>query len=363
MERMDPHTRTVGLLVDPGLPEEQTTSFIDELRQELANTVDSDTMWHVEINTDALPLTPQGDIPLMSRAEDLLKNHQWDVVLYLTDLPRFQEENPSLCEVSQTKRAALISLPAMGMLRLKSRTIKLLVTLIRAFEEGIQNFPLVEAIQPTVKFKGARQATHHEREDTGSIVLPGRLGRLRLLSGMIRSNRPGSMLSALGGVITAGVALGSFGVFYSSVWTLADALHPARLALTTLIVVAALTAWLIIRNGLWNKRRDVLYTWQSGLDNATTIIMVTTSVLTMYALLALGLFVLGLTVIDSGHFQSELMHPVSLADYARTAWMAASVGTLAGALGTNFDSDEKIRAATYSKRQHERRQRTDSYNN
>ena len=103
------------------------------------------------------------------------------------------------------------------------------------------------------------------------------------------------------------------------------------------------------------------FSWQSGLDNTATIVMVSTSVLMMYGLLAVGLLVLGLTVINAEHFQMELMHPISLADYARTAWMAASVGTLAGALGTNFDSDEKIRAATYSKRQHERRQRTDSY--
>lgn len=195
-----------------------------------------------------------------------------------------------------------------------------------------------------------------------SLFSPGRLGRLRLLSGMLRSNRPGSMVPALGGAITAGVAFGSFGIFYSSVWTLADTLHPARMALTSAIVIVLLATWLIIRNGLWNKRRNVVYAWQGGLDNATTVIMVGTSVLLVYILLALGLFGLGLTVIDSSHFESELEHQVSLVDYARTAWLAASLGTLAGALGTNFDSDEKIRAATYSKRQHERRQRTDSYN-
>lgn len=39
--------------------------------------------------------------------------------------------------------------------------------------------------------------------------------------------------------------------------------------------------------------------------------------------------------------------------------LAACLATLAGALGSNFDSDDEIRQATYSKREHERRQRRD----
>ncbi|HEY4557725.1 MAG TPA: hypothetical protein VIG82_06005 [Enteractinococcus sp.] len=37
------------------------------------------------------------------------------------------------------------------------------------------------------------------------------------------------------------------------------------------------------------------------------------------------------------------------------------MGTLAGALGANFDSDDAIRQATYSRRWHERRQMFGTY--
>ena len=85
------------------------------------------------------------------------------------------------------------------------------------------------------------------------------------------------------------------------------------------------------------------------------------SVALMYAILFAGLFLVGLTVIEAGYLQSQLGHPVNLTDYLHLSWLAASLGTLAGALGSNFDSDEAIREATYSRREHQRRQRADSY--
>jgi hypothetical protein len=66
-------------------------------------------------------------------------------------------------------------------------------------------------------------------------------------------------------------------------------------------------------------------------------------------------------VISAEYLQSQLGHPVNFFDYTKLSWLAASLGTVAGALGSNFDSDEAIREATYSRRQNERRKLTDSY--
>lgn len=71
----------------------------------------------------------------------------------------------------------------------------------------------------------------------------------------------------------------------------------------------------------------------------------------LYVLVLCG----AVAVISADYLQSQLQHPVNFTDYLELAWLAASLGTTAGALGSNFDSDEAIREATYSRRQHERR--------
>ncbi|GAA1134017.1 hypothetical protein [Citricoccus alkalitolerans] len=359
---MEMQTMVVGLMVDPGLSRQVARSAAGDLKQDLSDHGDDGHRWEVEVGEENLPLTAEGDIPLMDQAGELRSRYGWDFVLYLTDLPRYHDEDPLLCEVSATHRAALVSLTAMGAFRLKAKIRKLLIAVIHSAREGADDYPLVKTVQTILGFKGARRVSRQGRGDAAYIVLPGWLSRLNLLSGMVRSNKPGRMLPALSGAITAATASGAFGVYYSSIWALADAAHPARLVMIAVIVILALTGWLIFRNGLWNKRKEIVSPWQGGMDNVTTVIMVATSVALMYLVLTAVLFGLSLAVISPGYLHSELMHPVSLLDYAELSWLAASLGTLFGALGSNFDSNEKIRAATYSKRQHERMQKADAYN-
>lgn len=68
-------------------------------------------------------------------------------------------------------------------------------------------------------------------------------------------------------------------------------------------------------------------------------------------------------VVDADYLSSQLQQPAGLRNYIDLSWLAASLGTLAGALGSSFDDDEDIREATYSRRWHERRKMFDTYDN
>lgn len=352
-------TLTVGLLADPGLPAKLAGAVADRLSRELSDG--AEVRWNVEVSRETLPLEPDGVIPLLDHAPRLRSSHDWDYVVYLTDLPRSHGGEPMLCQVSASAAAALVSLPPMGIRRLGSRVRKLLATLVRSVLDGTEEYPSAAAARTAVGHGPVRRVSPDDGGDVSYIVLPGRLNRWRLLGGMVRSNRPGRLLPALASSMAAAAATGAFGIFYAAIWNMSDALSAPRLAMVSVVVISALSAWLIVHNGLWNRAGRAEEPWRARLDNAATIITVWLSVAMMYLVIWSVLFGVGLAVVEAGYLRSQLGHPVNLLDYGALSWLAASLGTMAGALGSNFDSDEAIREATYSRREHQRRQLADSY--
>ncbi|MBG6216265.1 hypothetical protein IWX75_000702 [Arthrobacter sp. CAN_A6] len=60
----------------------------------------------------------------------------------------------------------------------------------------------------------------------------------------------------------------------------------------------------------------------------------------------------------SGHLKRRLQSscltkPYDRNHYLNLSWLAASMGITAGALGSNFDGDQAVREATYSRREHQ----------
>jgi hypothetical protein len=365
MEEKDVRTLTVGVLADPGLPEKVARSVTDELPRELADqsTSDARVRWDVEVNPETLPLTAEGGIPLLDQAGRLRHEHGWDYVIYLTDLPRSHGGDPMLCEASADAGAALVSLPALGIDHYSHKARRLLAALVLSLRAGTEDHPTPTAMHQALGRTATRLVPPADdgNGDVSYIALPGRVNRLRLLAGMVHSNRPGRLLPALAGCVAAAAATGAFGVFFAAMWSLADALSPARLALISVVVTGALSGWLIFYNNLWNRPRKAEESWRARSDNVSTVVTVWLSVALMYVLLWSVLFLAGLAAIEAGYLQSQLGHPVNLLDYAHLSWLAASLGTVAGALGSNFDSDEAVREATYSRREHERRRLADSY--
>lgn len=353
---------TLGVMADPALPEKVARSAAKRLRKELGETGDGGPggRWCVEISGETLPLDDEGEIPLAGRAESIRSDHGWDYVVYLTDLPFSHEDGPMLCEVAPDARAALVSLPALCVDHFALKARKLVVALLGSIG-GVESHAAKEAIGRAIETGKVHWIDGPEGKGVSYIVLPGGRNRLRLLAGMVLSNRPGRLLKALASCVAAAMATGAFGIFYAAIWNMSDALSAGRLALISVLVISALTAWLVFHNQLWDRSARKSDYWRARLDNASTIITVAISVVMMYGLLWAGLFLIGLVVIDAGYLQEQLRHSVTLLDYASLSWLAASLGTLAGALGSNFDGDSVIREATYSRREHQRRQMSDSY--
>src|SRR4029453_11933626 len=96
---------------------------------------------------------------------------------------------------------------------------------------------------------------------------------------------------------------------------------------------------------------------RSRLYNASTLVTLAAGVLICYV----ALFVVNLAwayfILDPDVMGSYLQDRIGYGDLLVLAWFVASAATVGGALGSSLESDEAIRAAAYSKREEERRNR------
>jgi len=335
-------TVTVGLLADPGLPlkiaEEVAEGLPEALEQQVGGA------WRVPVRCRSLMLNEDGEIPVAELAEEERTRNGWDLLVCVTDLPRVAGGGPVIADVNRTHEVALASLPGVGAVRLRAHLRSMLVRLV------------AELMRRPVTGRGPVRRVPDDGEDF-SLALTGVRGRLRLLLGMVRYNRPWRMVPSLSRALAAAAATAAFGVFYSSIWSMADALSPLRLALVTVFAVGAMGAWLVIHNGLWEHPSRLPTHAEAAVYNSATIVTVTFGVACMYVLLFALTLVAALVVIDGGYLGRMLGHPADFGSYLKLSWLACSMGTVAGALGSSLESEQAVRRATYSKREQERRER------
>jgi hypothetical protein len=358
-------TLVVGLVADPGLPGDLAQEMSEELPAKLRQRVDADVSWDVRVLREALPLNEDGEILLSESASRLCARERWDYMVCLTELPRRVETRPLLYDVQVSEAAGLISLPALGLARLRGRVLSTIVQVVRRLHAGrpaaVDGGPRAKELRGTAPAR--RVPVTPERVADGDdsesyVALTGVRGRLRLLSGMVRTNRPWRLVPSLSRALAAAAAAAAFGIFYSSIWSMAAALSPLRLTTISVVAIGAMVVWLIAHNGLWDRPQSRRARERAVLYNAATVFTLFVGVACMYALLFGMTLLAGVVVIDAAYLQSILGHPVDVGEYIALTWLSTSMGTVAGALGSSVESEEAVRRATYGRRELERQART-----
>ena len=196
-------------------------------------------------------------------------------------------------------------------------------------------------------------------EDEYRVALPHVRGRWRLLLGMVLANRPWLLVPGLKSALVAALATGAVATINSTVWLLAGSLSWWRLTVATVASVALVVGWIVIDGGLWDRPDDdsPQARERSRLYNASTLVTLMAGVFICY----LALYVVNLAwaffVLDPDVMGGYLHASLGSGDLFVLAWFVASAATVGGGLGSGLESDEAIRAAAYSKREEDRRER------
>ncbi|GAA4427923.1 hypothetical protein GCM10023169_28460 [Georgenia halophila] len=346
----------IGLLAESELPLKVLDDLAPALEQKLTSEADDGIEWTTVVARESVPLDDDGRIPLDAYAAELRGRLGCDMLVYLSDLPRLVDHAAFVADLMPEHRAVLISGPSLG-LALRQRTRKTVLAAVKALVEGDDD-ALSDRPGATDRALGPVRRTI--RVDDGNVMLQvtGLRGYTRLLLGMVRTNRPWRLAPALSSATAAAAGTGAFGIFYSSIWSMAHASSPLRLALVGLLAIAVMSTWLIAYNGLWE--RDGLAPG-TVIHNASMLATVTAAVAMMYVLLYLLILVGALAVIDGEYMSQQLGEPASLVDYLALAWLSASMGMVAGALGSTWDGDQDVREAVFSRRTYQRRAQTSGW--
>lgn len=316
-------------MADPAAPTEIAEGLTD-LRS--ANGRDK---WHVTVVSEPFTTGSEDVDTAVSRLQDHARQQNWDLVIGLTELPLHdQDGHHLLVDSDPEQQAAVLSLPALGGLRMRTRARRAVRSLISGMADP-------------------------NTDDEHRVALPRVRGRWRLLLGMVLANRPWLLVPGLKSALVAALATGAVATINSTVWLLAASMSWWRLVIASVASVALVVAWLMIDGQLWDKPDDdsPQARERSRLYNTSTLLTLLVGVLICYAALYVVNLAWAFFVLDPGVMGGYVKVPISHSDLLVLAWFVASAATVGGGLGSGLESDDAIRAAAYSKREQDRRNR------
>jgi hypothetical protein len=120
----------VHLLADEGLPSTLAEWLADALPSTLRARIHDGVQWQVERSTSVLRLNDDREIPAVEIADAHRDGRCGELVVLLTDLPRRAGTQPIASDFSMAGKVALVSVPALGAIRLRHRARELVTHLV-----------------------------------------------------------------------------------------------------------------------------------------------------------------------------------------------------------------------------------------
>jgi uncharacterized membrane protein len=315
-----------------------------ELASELPDRLDGGD-WRVTLDDEELVAENLGE--LVDAARDGRSRTGAELAVCLTDVPLRTGKQPLVAALDADEGIAVVSVPAGGATLLRRRVKRTTEAVIAELVE-----------QETSGAGGAIRAERVELPDDLRLrrgyALRAGLGHARLLAGMVRANRPWRAFSSLSSAVVAALGTGAYAVITSSVWQLSGRLSPARLLAVMLISLFAVIGWLIVAHRLWERDGNGKPAKERRLYNAATALTVGIAVVWGYVVLFVVLLGAAGLFVESSVFGSVTRQPVDFGTYVSLAWLAASIATIAGGLGSGLEDIDEVRDAAYG---HDQRRR------
>lgn len=347
----------VGLTVAPNMPEKLTNKFIDILPELLEKRISGVSFeFKVESNTVV------GSAEYVDRCIDYAykrkEKSELDYSICVTDLPSFSNNKSVISDVNFEKQTALISLPALGIYRLKrklrSTIMDVIIDMYMNSEHKTSPLKKLSSIKVNEVTPQEKTTTNHRYVYSSTI-----LGVLKIILGMTYANEPWKAIISFKKIIALGVATGTYISIFSTPWQLSLVYEWQRFILLMTLSLIGMIGWLVYAHNFWEFPSSATEKKYRYLYNITTL-------LTMFCLFLLSYIILFLLLLTSIIFfvpddlfknWGNATESYSVSNYLRLSWFISSAGLLAGALGSVMEGENTMKEITYTSRQRGRKQR------
>ncbi|GAC02806.1 hypothetical protein GONAM_61_00430 [Gordonia namibiensis NBRC 108229] len=340
----------LGVVAAPGQPIGLARKLVDADLTEHVQTSFPGARWQIEVVEASVVQPPATDAQIVDAARDVLLEREWDLVVCLTDLPLHVGRRPVVAHANAVHGVAVLSVPALGPTGLRQRAratvTGLIGRLLGADADDLRDHQKAPSKSP-LRHRVRQLGTDVDDEGT-AFTARVLTGNLRLLSGMVRANRPWRLALGLTRALTGAIAAGVFALVTADIWLLADTFGWVRLTGVAVGSIVAITATLIVGANLWERGSSRQSREQIVLFNTVTVITVVLGVAAFYAALFVLATVGALCLVVPQVFGDALGHDPGITDYLEVAWLTCSLATVGGALGAGLETDEAVRDAAYT---------------
>lgn len=352
-------TVVIGLLAPPQVPREFVEGLADELPGVLSERISDRVSWEIPTVRDTrLPDVEYGEEGGDETIDDVSewRRHEgWDLAICMTDLPLVHSDGRAVVAGASPRRdAALVSLPALGVIHRRRRALEEIVRLVSELRS--------DNVEPAREGEESRNGgtnghTVSSDDENLQLVMPAEVSKVRLLAGMVRATHPFRVVLGLSYALTAALGTAAFTIITNTIWQLSGALGWMRLLALMLISLVVMVVYFIVVHDMWHRPSRRWGREYTVLLNATTVITLTIGALSFYAaLFALTLAAAGL-FIEGSVLGGAIGYQPGLIEYATLAWIVSSLATLGGTLGSGLEAGEDVREAAYT--YHRERRRTE----
>ncbi|MEC5301658.1 MULTISPECIES: 5,10-methylene-tetrahydrofolate dehydrogenase [Staphylococcus] len=359
--------KKVGILTAPDLAKKLADKYYETLPSLLSSQFDSSIEWEVEVIKDSITGAAKNFIDLYTNTESYAKENNWSYVINLTDLPILDEKKVIAADINKKSKTILLSVSAFGWGSIRKRVERaILYAMKEVYYLSNDNNQQGNEYNNKYYSQNAFPSKRLQRktvyiEDTDSyhiryLIFPSFIGKLQLVSGMVSVNKPLNMMKTLTSSLALSFTTGAFGLIFTTLWQLSYIFSELRLLSLSFASIFAILIWIILAHQLWDIPAGKGEKHISKLYNFTTLITLFISVSIYYITLFILFLITCLTILPADFIGKTIgtSGPADFIQYIEIAWLAASIATVAGAVGVGLTNEKLVKESTFSYRQQSR---------